>query len=504
MSGALPNPSTTHSSIPRSLPLGNLSDETMSRHTSHRVDGSLKPSSPTLARTNTIIVPDDSLEGSTMQSMSSHRPPSSKSDPKISSKRSSAHRSASTRTTAPSHSVTTRQHVENLQENSEKQPSASISLSTQGAPKQSPYYCWRAPKYSLDSSRNSATIRQTLSHSSHAEKPSPRQSTTEINSWIQEEVAEDMYHESHRSRSTDQVPLPSSHSSSSNARDNHSSSTHSQRSARSEHQSFDRDDKGSGEVVSDSVSEWMTSLYPASPSAHGSNGEAAEWEGFSSSADSQGSRASTRRQSRSRTSKVSHSGPRSDFVQDNDEWESFVGTETRTKMERYSKASENTGDDLVEYSPPPSDDERLPPPMPNLTTIYEDAESEYLEHALYSSSYHETKEHNITQYARPGVITPHPLSSISSISTARRPPSVELGRLEYRAPFIESETTSSTSFKSQSHGCRSSRQRMLQERSYHTVDDSRRSSREGGSEGSRTVRSQRSSERTSARKWKWW
>jgi hypothetical protein len=142
--------------------------------------------------------------------------------------------------------------------------------------------------------------------------------------------------------------------------------------------------------------------------------------------------------------------------------------------------------------------------MPMLTTIYEESEP----NASYLAPSMPT--HGSTRFARPGAISPHPLSSVSSAATARRPPTVEPHRLEYQRPYVESKSSSSASSgahdSSRWHSRRSSRQRMLEEQAYHSAKEASRSrDSEGRESGSaQPSRRSRASAKASGGGWKFW
>ncbi|KAI5204568.1 hypothetical protein E4T39_03511 [Aureobasidium subglaciale] len=165
---------------------------------------------------------------------------------------------------------------------------------------------------------------------------------------------------------------------------------------------------------------------------------------------------------RSRSSRTRSSRNQADqtIEQDYGERVARAGEERHSKRSSArSTSSVNIEQDLTPYLPSPSDDERLPPAAPTLTTIYEESENTLLSRHTPSILTEEP-----TRYARPGAISPHPLSSVSSAATARKPPTIEPHRLEYQRPYIESNSTSSASAGAgRSSRSRSSRTRMLEE-----------------------------------------
>jgi hypothetical protein len=232
----------------------------------------------------------------------------------------------------------------------------------------------------------------------------------------------------------------------------------------------------------------------------------AEWEEQPTSAHhSKTSRRSSSHQKRSRKSRSSHHDAHESFEQEHDEQESWAEIEKGSKKSTRSASPINIEEDLLDYLPPPSDDEEpLPPPLPMLTTIYE--ESEPNPSRLAPS----TQTQEPTRFARPGAISPHPLSSVSSAATARRPPAIEPHRLEYQRPYVESNSTSSASSgahdSSRRHSRRSSRPRMLEEQAYHSAKEASRSrGSEGRESGSaQPSRRSRNSAKVSGGGWKFW
>jgi hypothetical protein len=232
----------------------------------------------------------------------------------------------------------------------------------------------------------------------------------------------------------------------------------------------------------------------------------AEWEEQPTSArHSKTSRRSSSHQKRSRKSRSSHHDAHESFEPEHDEQGSWAEIEKSSKKSTRSASPINIEEDLLDYLPPPSDDEEpLPPPLPILTTIYEETEPNP---SRYASSM-QTQES--TRFARPGAISPHPLSSVSSAATARRPPTIEPHRLEYQRPYVESNSTSSASSgahdSSRRHSRRSSRPRMLEEQAHHSAKEASRSHRSGERESGSAQPSRRSrnSTKVSGGGWKFW
>lgn len=287
------------------------------------------------------------------------------------------------------------------------------------------------------------------------------------------------------------LPLPSSRSSSLAPEDVRSSSTSKRYSARLTTQSSAHDDREGRKSLTAAAeaSVWTTSNHSGRSSSHQTGQgaaeweEPAEWEERSTSAHNlKTSRTSSSQQRRSHSSKSSHRDIHEAFEVKINEQASWAETRKGSERSTRSTLPTNIEEGLLDYLPPPSDDEdRLPPPMPMLTTIYEESEPD--PSRLAPSM--QTQEP--TQFARPGAISPHPLSSISSAATARKPPTNEPHRLGYQRPYVESRSSSSASSgahdSSRRHSRRSSRPRMLEEQAYHLA-------KEGGrSHGSRTENS---------------
>ncbi|KAI4731826.1 hypothetical protein E4T49_00148 [Aureobasidium sp. EXF-10728] len=302
------------------------------------------------------------------------------------------------------------------------------------------------------------------------------------------------------------IPLPSSRSASSESKTRRSSSTSNRQSTRAASQKSVQDDQSWNKPPSGAVaSEWTTSKHSRHSSAEHSGAweETAAWEDLiSSSHHSKTSRTSRSRQSQSHKSMSSHHDAFERTEADNEEG-SWDRHEKGSNISTRSSSSINIEEDLLHYLPPLSDNERLPPPMPMLTTIYEVSEPTPSNHPP-SMFTQET-----THFARPGAISPHPLSSVSSAATARKPPTNEPHRLEYQKPYVESKSSSSAS--SGAHdGSRLSRQssrpRMLDQRAYHSAKeaDHSRSSRKEVSGSAQSSRKSRASAKASGGGWKFW
>jgi hypothetical protein len=306
------------------------------------------------------------------------------------------------------------------------------------------------------------------------------------------------------------LPLPSSRSSSSVPEAVRSSSTFEQRSTRLASQKSAHDDQAWDQPHV--ASGWTSSKHSRRSSSHRTAQEAAEWEQPAeweeqptSAHHSKTSRRSSSHQKRSRKSRSSHNDTYEPFEQENNEQGSWAEIEEGSKKSTRSPSPINIEEDLFDYLPPPSDDEEpLPPPLPMLTTIYEESEPNL---SRYAPSI-QTQES--TRFARPGAISPHPLSSVSSAATARRPPTIEPHRLEYQRPYVESNSTSSASSgahdSSRRHSRRSSRPRMLEEQAYHSANEASRSrGSEGKESGSAQLsRRSRNSAKVSGGGWKFW
>jgi hypothetical protein len=300
------------------------------------------------------------------------------------------------------------------------------------------------------------------------------------------------------------LPLPSSRSSSSVPEAARSSPASKRQLTRLASQKSVHDDQGWDEPHV--ASGWTTSKHSRRSSSHRTAQEAAEWEQLAeweeqptSAHHSKASRRSSSHQKRSHRSRSSHNDAYEPFEQEHNEQGSWA--EEGSKKSTRSPSPINIEEDLFDYLPPPSDDEEpLPPPLPMLTTIYEESEPNL---SRYASSMH-TQES--TRFARPGAISPHPLSSVSSAVTARKPPTIEPHRLEYQRPYVESNSTSSASSGAHDSSRRSSRPRMLEEQAYHLAkEDSRSRGSDGREPGSaQPSRRSRNSAKVSSGGWKFW
>jgi hypothetical protein len=321
------------------------------------------------------------------------------------------------------------------------------------------------------------------------------------------------------------LPLPSSRSSSSVTEAVRSSSTSKRRSTRLSSRKSAHEDQGWHKPLSTAaISDCTTSTHSRRSSSHRAGQEAMEWqepaqqeetgqwdepaeweEQPTSSHHSKRSRTTSSHQKRSRRSRSSHHDNHEVLEQESNEQGSWAEARMNSEKSTRSVSLINIQEDLLDYLPPPSNDEAgLPPPMPMLTTIYEESEP----NASYLAPSMPT--HGSTRFARPGAISPHPLSSVSSVATARRPPTVEPHRLEYQRPYVESKSSSSASSgahdSSRRHSRRSSRQRILEEQAYHSAEEASRSrdceGRESGS--AQPSRRSRASAKASDGGWKFW
>lgn len=255
------------------------------------------------------------------------------------------------------------------------------------------------------------------------------------------------------------------------------------------------------------ASAWTTSDHSRRSSSHQTNQgdteweEPAEWEEQPTLAHkTRTSRTSSSHQGRSR-SKSSHRDTCELFEEEHNEQASWAETRNDSKETSRSAPRINIEEDLLDYlSPTSDDDDRLPPPMPMLTTIYEESEPGP---SRLAPSIQEP-----TRFARPGAISPHPLSSISSAATARKPPTIEPHRLEYQRPYVESKSSSSASSgahdSSQRHSRRSSKARMLEEQAYHSAREGNRSRGSRGEEPGSAQTSRMSRVSPKGGGWKFW
>lgn len=313
-----------------------------------------------------------------------------------------------------------------------------------------------------------------------------------------------------QSQSVRCVPLPASRPSSSKSKTNQSSTTSTRRSARSASQKPAHEEREWDKPLSEAAAtEWTIDEHSERPASHHASpriaewGEAAEWEEQSTSSHrSRSSRTSRSHQSSSH--KTASSGHHAnEGLEQEHNGQGFWTDENRSSQRSTRSTSPiNIEEDLLHYLPAPSDDDRLPPPMPMLTTIYEESEPTPSSHALSMLTQESTR------FARPGAITPHPLSSVSSAATARKPPTNEPQRLEYKKPYVESKSSSSASSGAHdsNHSRRSSRPRMLEERAYRSEKESvrSRSSKEGKSGSAQSSRKSRDSAKASGGGWKFW
>lgn len=309
------------------------------------------------------------------------------------------------------------------------------------------------------------------------------------------------------------LPLPSSRSSSSISKGVRSSSTSKRHSVRLTSQRSAPDDHDGNKSLSTpaAASAWTTSKDAIRSSSRRTDQEAAEWDQPAeweeqpiSAHHSKTSLSSSSHQRRSHRSKSSHRDNHGSFEHEHNEQASRAEIRKDSEKSARSASPVNIEEDLLEYLPPPSDDEdRLPPPMPMLTTIFEESEPD-----PRPAPSMQTQES--TRFARPGAISPHPLSSISSVATARKPPTIEPHRLEYQRPYVESKSSSSASSgaheSSRRHSRRSSRPRMLDEQAYHSAKEGGRSRGSRGEESgsAQPSRGSRGSAKPSGGGWKFW
>ncbi|CAD0092150.1 unnamed protein product [Aureobasidium vineae] len=425
---------------------------------------------------------------------------------------------------------------------------ATVSLSKHREKKQEAYYNWKVPKDSLYSistkdskpsvHRQESIAREKLSrlsfrNTSHSGgvtqhnadaasctssltrpearqalpqgyQPPPRSLSTQSSSarettvgWMQE--------------TAHCVPLPSSRLASSEPKTRRSSSTSNRQSTRVASQKSVQDDQAWNKPLSAAAaSGWTTSKHSGRSSTDRMGQEAGAWdeapaweEPIASSDRSKTSRTSKSYRSQSHKSISSHHSAFETTEEADNEQASWAGHEEGSKRSSRSTPPINIGEDLLYYLPPLSDNERLPPPMPMLTTIYEVSEPAPSNHSP-SMFTQET-----THFARPGAISPHPLSSVSSAATARKPPTIELHQLEYQKPYVESKSSSSASSGAHDNSrlsSRSSRPSMLEERAHHSSKEADRSrgSREEVSGSAQSSRKSPAPTKASGGGWKFW
>lgn len=435
-----------------------------------------------------------------------------------------------------------------------------LSLSKQKDSKQEAYYNWKVPKDSLysistevsksspshheSSAPGKATFASSKPSDHHGDLPSretgadtdgslltrsrrqhtlpegyrppPRSLSVQSASTLQTTDGRVQEKVSERTRTSGQnqsarcIPLPASRPSSSKSKTSRSSTTSTRRSTRSASQKLVYEER-----------EWETPLSGAAafectidehserPASHHTGpktdgwGEAAEWEDqLTSSRRSRSSRTSRPHQSSSH--KTVSIGPHANEVFEQEHIGHGLWAVERRGPQQSTKSTSsiNVEEDLLHYLPALSDDARLPPPMPMLTTIYEESEPTPSSHAPSMLTQESTR------FARPGAITPHPLSSVSSAATARKPPTDEPQRLEYKKPYVESKSSSSASSRAHdsNHSRRSSRPRMLEERAYRLGEESSRSrsSKERKSGSAQLSRRSSDSAKASGGDWKFW
>ncbi|KAI5255162.1 hypothetical protein E4T42_01948 [Aureobasidium subglaciale] len=533
MIGALPEASpapTTDSSRPRRLPPGkpasSIHDSVMSDSgyrskapspsASHYSKASAKDSSNVDLQKDFITIPDDSLESSMTASISalsthcivSPRPlfpvsdwddsasvfghvssqtlspisisKSSSNKPisvppfSVSSAQSSVYPgtpSKSSRKTSQhsKHTQATLARYDNKESDHESRP-ATITTSKHTESRRDSYHNWRVPKDSLYSnstrdSRQHSKV-ETVSSSSSSSRHTGGVPLTHINV----ETIPQLSIPSEETRQTlsgrDQPPFPSL-----------AGLNTQQEGANVDDQVWD--ESPMSDAAADSG--WIDDMQSEHASFHSPEQEASGWEERPISSHRSKSSQHTRSY-RSRTSRSRSSRHQSDRATEHEYGEqgSRAGDERHSERSSARSASSvNNEEDLLPYLPHPSDNDRLPPPAPTLTTIYEE-----LENTLLSRHTSSILTEEPTRFARPGAISPHPLSSVSSAATARKPPTIEPHRLEYQRPYIESNSSSSASGGARrSSRSRSSRTRMLEE-AYLSASEGR-ATKEGVTESGR-------------------
>lgn len=432
-----------------------------------------------------------------------------------------------------------------------------VSLSKQKESKQEAYYNWKVPKDSLYSISTKSSQPSSSSHDSVASekptsalsksfkhhedvpsrrtdtesntpllvrsrgqqtlpegyKPPPRSLSAHSDSAI--ETTNSRVHEtvSERTRTSGQrhsarcVPLPSSRLSSSKSKASRPSTTSTRQSAHFTSRKSVHEDQQWDKISPDAATtEWTIDEHSERSGSHhkspqtGEWEEAAEWEEpFTSSHHSKMSRSSRSHKRSSHRSVSSSHRTNESLEQEYNEQGFWTNEQKDSQRSTRSTSPINVKEDLLHYLPAPSDDDRLPPPIPMLTTIYEESEATPSTHAP-SMLTQET-----TRFARPGAISPHPLSSVSSAATARKPPTNEPQRLKYQKPYVESKSSSSAS--SGAHDSdqsrQSSRPRMLEERAYRSTKEASRSSKEEVSGSAQSSRRSRESKALGGG-WKFW
>jgi hypothetical protein len=443
--------------------------------------------------------------------------------------------------------VTLTESSKQTQEDEAKSRTVTVSLSKHREAVQEGYYNWKEPKDSLYSistknsrssphhhdqsiseesaplsSRDISNSGGVLLHNTDADSDVPSSMRPESRQTLpqgyQPPPRSSSAHSSSAKESTNEwvletahcLPLPFSRSSSSIPEAVRSSTSRRQSTRLASQASVHEDHDGDKSLSAAAVSVRMASKHSRRSSSHRTSQEAAEWEEPAeweerplSSHRSRTSRRSSSHRERSHKSRSSHHDTSEALEQENNKQGSWAETGKESKVSIRSTSPINIEEDLLDYLPPPSDDDDpLPPPM--LTTIYEESEPDPSGHA---PSMHIQES---TRFARPGAISPHPLSSISSAATARRPPTVEPQQLEYQRPYVESNSSSSASSgahdSSRRYSRRSSRPRTLDEQAYHSAKEASRSRDSEGKESGSAQRSRNScaSAKVSGGGWKFW
>ncbi|CAD0100201.1 unnamed protein product [Aureobasidium mustum] len=482
--------------------------------------------SPRAVSSNTPIEQPEANDASSTSDLAPSSISSNATVDKSSSSASSVPPSTTSRMSS-SRIVTLTQSSKQEQEYQDDSRPVTVSLSKQKELKQEAYYNWKAPKDSLYSistksskpvsSRpdlvapekiTSATSKASSHHggltSRHADadsdaslsersrvsqtlpkgyKPPPRSSSARsasaietIDGRVQGTISEKTQ-TSGQSRSARCIPLPESRSSSSRSKASRSSKMTTRQSTHLASQKPVHGDQEWNKPLSEAAAtEWTVDEHSELPASHHTDpdewGQAAEWEEPSTSSHrSKMTRTSRSHRNSSRQYEFSGRHANESLQQEHNGHELWANEEEGSQRSTRSTSPVNIEEDLLHYLPAPSDDDRLPPPMPMLTTIYEESEPTPSSH-VPSMLTQET-----TRFARPGAISPHPLSSVSSAATARKPPTNEPYRLEYQKPYVESKSSSSAS--SGAHDSdfsrRSSRPRMLEEQAYHSAKEASRS-----------------------------
>ncbi|THZ23170.1 hypothetical protein D6C91_03765 [Aureobasidium pullulans] len=350
----------------------------------------------------------------------------------------------------------------------------------------------------IDTSEDDAFWGQSLSAIPSAFSPFPEEGHI-IENRFEEITSETTQQSTHKSQSTHHTQSPSSRKSPSEGSKTRSSLTHSRRPSRSASRETIHNDQEWDETSAPFISEWEDKAPSENASRQTVQEDTesevtAEWEALPSShrsRTSKVSRESTSHRSRSQRSRSSRRHSREDSEQSYVDWEAAETTEKGSNRTSNPSSAINIQEELLEYLPPISDDGRLPPPMPMLTTIYEEPEP-----SNFSRAQTMLTQENVTRFARPGAISPHPLSSVSSAVTARKPPTIEPHRLEYQRPYVESNsaTSGSSGAVRNGHSRRSSRTKISDEQVYQSAQEDGRGhgSREGVLDGARRERKSKS------------